>query len=77
MAKKITVADYIRSVGAGYLTHRRFVYLGRNASKRARCHALLAGLTPVTCKQYKKMISNSQAMERIQYGGIWHDTVRY
>ena len=75
--RKPTVADYIASVGAGYLTFKRYVYLGRNASKRTRKHANLAGLTIVNAKAYRRMIFEVQAIQRIQYSGQWHDTVRY
>jgi hypothetical protein len=75
--RKQSVADYIASVGAGYLTYQRFVYLGRNASKLTRSHAKLAGLTPIPEKRFRKILDDVQAIQRLQYSGQWHDTVRY
>lgn len=61
---------------AGYLTFGHYVYLGRVKSA-VRRNAKRAGLVIVDAKRWNEMWGRASTIGRIQYQGVWYNTVRY
>jgi len=60
----------------GYPTFRNYVLLHK-VKPTVRKRALKAGLIPTSVKEYKKLIGNTMALNRVFESGIWYDTVKY